>query len=146
MPQGALPYKYEEERKPAGMTALAGLPLYLDLACALRIPKSIDRHLSFRPSQGWTDSQMVLSLMLLAIAGGDCVDDLKVLEADEGFRRILEHVEPKSPSSRWRAGKLRPSLHPLRSSGTFLPFIRTMSLSGAARLFLVCRHLAASPG
>ena len=107
MPQGVLPYKYEEERKPAGMTALAGLPLYLDLACALRIPKSIDRHLSFRPSQGWTDSQMVLSLMLLAIAGGDCVDDLKILEADKGFRRILEHVEPKSPSSRWRAGKLR---------------------------------------
>jgi hypothetical protein len=107
MPQGILPYKYEEERKAAGMTSLAGLPLYLDLACALDIPKSINRHLDLRPSQGWTDSQMVLSLMLLAIAGGDCVDDLKVLDADEGFCRILERIEPEASSSRWRKGKPR---------------------------------------
>jgi hypothetical protein len=107
MPQGILPYKYEEERKAAGMTAFAGLPLYLDLACVLDIPKSINRHLNLRPSQGWTDSQMVLSLMLLAIAGGDCVDDLRVLEADEGFCRILEHMEPQVFPSRWRAGKPR---------------------------------------
>lgn len=107
MPQGNLPYKYEEERKTAGMTSLAGLPVYLDLACALGLPKSIDRHLHLRPTQGWTDRQMVLSLMLLALAGGDCVDDLKVLEADDGFRRILEHIEPKTPSSRWRTSKSR---------------------------------------
>jgi len=102
MPQGLLPYKYEEEKKPAGMTSLAGLPLYLDLAHALGLPKSIERHLTLRPSQGWTDAQMVLSLVLLALAGGDCVDDLKVLEGDEGFCRILEHIDPKD-SSRWRA-------------------------------------------
>ncbi len=107
MPQGVLPYKYEEGKKPAGMTSLAGLPLYLDLAFALGIPESINRHLTFHPSQGWTDSQMVLSLMLLALAGGDCVDDLKVLETDEGFCRILEHIEPKPSPSRWRAGKPR---------------------------------------
>jgi hypothetical protein len=107
MPQGILPYKYEEEKKPAGMTSLAGLPLYLDLAGALGLPESIGRHLTFRPSQGWTDSQMVLSLMLLALAGGDCVDDLKVLEADEGFCRILERIEPEASQSRWRAGKSR---------------------------------------
>jgi hypothetical protein len=102
MAQGLLPYKYEEEKKPAGMTSLAGLPLYLDLAFALGLPQSIERHLHLRPSQGWTDSRMVLSLVLLALAGGDCVDDLKVLEADEGFCRILERIEPKD-ASRWRA-------------------------------------------
>jgi hypothetical protein len=106
MAQGILPYKYEEEKKSAGMTALAGLPLYLDLACALDLPKRIDRHLHLRPSQGWTDSQMVLSLMLLALAGGDCVDDLKVLEADEGFCRVLERIEPQD-GSRWRIPKSR---------------------------------------
>ena len=107
MPQGILPYKYEEEKKPAGMTSLAGLPLYLDLAVALGMPKSIEDHLAFRPSQGWTDSQMVFSLVLLALAGGDCVDDLKILEADEGFRRILERIEPEASPLRWRAGKPR---------------------------------------
>ncbi len=107
MPQGNLPYKYEEEREQAGMTSLAGLPVYLDLAGALGLPKSIDRHLHLRPTQGWTDRQMVLSLMLLALAGGECVDDLKVLEADEGFRRILEHLEPEISSFRWRINKSR---------------------------------------
>jgi hypothetical protein len=107
MPQGILPYKYEEEKKPAGMTSLAGLPLYLDLAFALGIPQSIERHLTLRPSQGWTDSQMALSLMLLALAGGDCVDDMKILQADEGFCRVLERIEPCVSSTRWRTKKSR---------------------------------------
>lgn len=107
MPQGILPYKYEEEKKAGGMTSLAGLPLYLDLAFALGLPHSIDRHLALRPSQGWTDCQMVLSLVLLALAGGNCIDDLKVLHADEGFCRVLERVEPETSLSRWRRQKAR---------------------------------------
>jgi len=107
MPQGILPYKYEEEKRAAGMTSLAGLPLYLDLAVALGLPGSITHHLTLRPSQGWTDSQMVLSLVLLALAGGDCVDDLKILQSDEGFCRLLERIEPEVSSSRWRTGKSR---------------------------------------
>jgi hypothetical protein len=31
--------------------------------------------------------------VLLQLAGGDCVDDLRVLESDEGFRRIVQRVE-----------------------------------------------------
>jgi hypothetical protein len=107
MAQGILPYKYEEENKPAGMTSLAGLPLYLDLAHALKFSASIDRHLTLRPHQGWTDSQMVLSLVLLSLAGGDCVDDLKILQADEGFCRVLEGIQPQVSSSRWRMKKSR---------------------------------------
>jgi hypothetical protein len=107
MPQGLLPYKYEEEKNEADLTSLAGLPVYLDLAFALGLPESIGRHLMFRPSQGFTDAQMVLSLMLLSLAGGDCVDDLKILEADEGFCRVLERMEPEASSSRWRTGKSR---------------------------------------
>ena len=106
MPQGILPYKYEEENKKAGLTSLVGLPLYLDLAFALGLSRVVDRHLALRPTQGWTDSQMVLSLVLLALAGGDCVDDLKILEADEGFCRLLERIE-LGISSRFRAGKSR---------------------------------------
>ena len=35
MAQGILPFKYETEKSTTGMTALAGLPVYLDLAKAL---------------------------------------------------------------------------------------------------------------
>ncbi len=96
MAQGVLPYKYEEERSPGGMTALAGLPIYLDLASVLGMGECIRAHLHVRGSgQGWTDEQSVLSLMLLNLAGGDCVDDIKILEKDEGFSKVLGRVETK---------------------------------------------------
>ena len=76
------------------MTALAGLPVYLDLAEILGLSKSIQKHLKIRESgQGWTDSQIVLSLVLLNLAGGDCVDDIKKLEADDGFCEVLKKAE-----------------------------------------------------
>ena len=42
MAQGVLPFKYEEEIKDSGMTALAGLPVYLDLASAMRTYESVE--------------------------------------------------------------------------------------------------------
>ena len=103
MAQGVLPYKYEEERNPAGMTALAGLPIYLDLASVLGIGACIRAHLHVRESgQGWTDEQAVLSLILLNLAGGDCVDDMKILEKDEGFCKVLSRVETKGMTRKGR--------------------------------------------
>ena len=96
MAQGVLPYKYEQERNHAGMTAMAGLPMYLELASVLGVGDCIRTHLHVRKSeQGWTDEQAVLSLMLLNLAGGDSVDDIKILEKDEGFCKILGRVETK---------------------------------------------------
>jgi hypothetical protein len=94
MPQGILSYKYEEESRPSCMTALAGLPVYLDLASVLGLGDHIRAHLQVK-AQGWTDEQIVTSLVLLNLAGGDCVDDLKILEKDEGFCKILGRVETK---------------------------------------------------
>jgi len=116
MTQGVLPFKYEEEKTQTGMTALAGLPVYLDLAKVIGLSESIQKHLKIREnSQGWTDSQMVLSLVLLNLAGGDCVDDLKILEADEGFCEILRksemhgltRQERRALEQRWRQEKIR---------------------------------------
>lgn len=92
MAQGILPYKYEEERSDGGMTALAGLPIYLDLASVLGMGECIRTHLKVR-DEGWSDKQAVLSLVLLNLAGGDCVEDIKVLEKDAGFSKILGRVE-----------------------------------------------------
>jgi hypothetical protein len=102
MPQGVLSYKYEEERNDTGMTALAGLPVYLDLASVLGLGDHIRTHMQVRQGQGWTDEQVILSLVLLNLAGGDSVDDIKVLEKDEGFRRVLGRVETKGLSRRQR--------------------------------------------
>jgi hypothetical protein len=114
MPQGILPYKYEEEKNSTGMTAYAGLPVYLDLASVLNLGESIGSHLHVKV-QGWTDEQIVLTLILLNLAGGECVDDLRILEADEGFCRILRRIELKElprkerreMEKRWRKEKHR---------------------------------------
>ncbi len=96
MAQGVLPFKYEEEKKDTGMTALAGLPVYLDLAYRSGLLEAIRRHLQVREgSQGWTDEQIIVSLILLNLAGGDCIEDLRKLEGDEGFCRVLRRVELK---------------------------------------------------
>ena len=116
MTQGVLPFKYEEEKKDSGMTALAGLPVYLDLAKVIGLSKSIQQRLKIREKgQGWTDSQVVSSLVLLNIAGGSCVEDLKILEADEGFCEILCKSElhglrrkvRRALERRWRKEKKR---------------------------------------
>lgn len=93
MPHGVLPFQYDIDRRPMGITALAGLPLYLELAHVSGLVESIRKNLSVRKTQGWTDVQVVLSIVLLNLAGGECVDDLDVLERDEGFAGILRGAE-----------------------------------------------------
>ena len=109
MSQGVLGFKYEEEKRDTGMTGLAGLPVYLDLMHAMGLPELIGRHLQVK-QRGWTDAQMVLSLILLNIAGGDCVEDLGKVQKDDGFCRILRRVaqqgmkrlERREMERRWR--------------------------------------------
>ena len=94
MKQGVLPFQYEEEKSSTGMTALGGLPAYLDLARVAGLSRSIERHVRLREGgQGWSDSQVITSLVLLNLAGGDAVDDLRILEKDEGFCRVLRRAE-----------------------------------------------------
>jgi len=45
MAQGVLPYKYSEETMLSGLTALGGLPVYLDLAQVLGLTRSIRRNM-----------------------------------------------------------------------------------------------------
>jgi hypothetical protein len=102
MPQGILPYKYEEEKTASGMTALGGLPTYLDLAHVAGLSASIDRHLHIRGEQGYSDSQIIMPLVLLNLAGGDCVEDLRILEDDQGFSTLLHRIETHGLSRQQR--------------------------------------------
>lgn len=124
MPQGVLPFQYVEEQKSSGMTALAGLPLYLELAEVAGLPESIRQHLGLREhGQGWTDTQIVMALVLLNLAGGEAVEDLGVLEGDAGFCAVLRKVESHGHGrrqrrvleSRWRKEQRRsvPSISPV---------------------------------
>src|SRR3989304_10064711 len=89
--QGILPFRYEAEGTECGMTALAGLPAYLELGMVCGLSDSIRRHMKVwaERTQGWTDWEGVMALVLLNLANGSCVDDVRGLDGDEGFVRVL---------------------------------------------------------
>ena len=115
MAQGPLPFEYQPEENSTGLTSFAGLPLFLDLMFVMGFAAIIRERLNVRPTQGWSDTQHIVSLVCLHLAGGDCVEDLNQLQADEGFCHILEQVEGhglrarerSALSQRWRTGKSR---------------------------------------
>lgn len=117
MRQGMLSFRYESDPTESGMTALAGLPVYLEMAIVSGLADSIQRHLGVcdLKKQGWTDTQIVMSLILLNIAGGDCVDDLRILEKDAGLVKVLHGIgfsghprkERREQERRWRKEKRR---------------------------------------
>ena len=128
MKQGVLPIQYEQEKSSKGMTSLSGLVTYLELMHAAGLRSSIERHVGLRGGgQGWTDSQVVNSLILLNLAGGESVSDLDVLEKDAGFYRVLREVESygmrrrerRALENRWRGERRRSVPRSRRCSGTW---------------------------
>jgi hypothetical protein len=115
MSQGVLPYQYQASPRGCGLTALAGLPLYLDLIKASGLGAAVRAHLAVSGRQGWLDIQMVLSVLSLNLAGGDCLEDIERLQADQGFntvlraveRELLSREERRASAGRWRRERLR---------------------------------------
>lgn len=114
MTQGTLPFQYQIEKSESGLTAFAGLPLYIEMAMATGLCKKVEETLQTK-SRGWKDQQMIMSLILLNIAGGDCVDDIERLESDPGLRKLLLKAEThgmkrkarREYEKRWRKSKGR---------------------------------------
>ena len=111
MKQGLLAFQYEEEKSTTGMTALSGLMTYVELMHVAGLRSSVERRVGLRGGgQGWTDSQIITSLILLNLAGGESVMDLEVLEKDAGLCRVLRHAEThgmrrrerRALKARWR--------------------------------------------
>jgi hypothetical protein len=104
MTQGELAFKYEIDHQGAGMTGMGGIGPYLDLACRSGMVRSIERHVKAGGEQGWTDAESVLSLVMLNLAGGDCVEDMDRLESDKGFCRLFSKAVSHGLSRKGRRG------------------------------------------
>ena len=99
-----------------GATGLGGLGVYVEMAQAMGLRGWVERHVGVRAGgQGWRDSEVVMALVLLNLAGGESVGDVEVLEKDEGFCRILRQAEGygkglrerRGEGRRWRRGRRR---------------------------------------
>jgi len=107
MAQGELGFKYEVEHQGEGITGMGGIGPYLDMACRSGMVRSIERHVKARGEQGWTDAESVLSLVMLNLVGGDCVEDVDRLESDKGFCRLFSKAVSQGLSWKGRRGLKR---------------------------------------
>ena len=77
---------------------------YLKLLEASGLGESVDRHMGIRrQTQGWTGSLMVTSLILLNLARGESVDDLRILDKDYSTKSMnsdITHLESLRSVSR----------------------------------------------
>lgn len=116
-------YQYQLDKSHRKLTSFGGLPLYIDMAFKSGLCAKITKNLATK-TQGWSDLQAVLSLILLNIAGGDCIDDIERLQQDHGLATLLKSVdthgmtrkESQVHRKRWRKNKDRavPSASALR--------------------------------
>lgn len=114
MTQSALPFQYQSEKNDSGLTGFAGLPLYIELASQSGLIQHINQTIKTK-MRGWTDAEMIFSLILLNLAGGDCISDIVRLEQDAGFRTLLmrfathgmKRKERRVFEKRWRKAKSR---------------------------------------
>ncbi|GEM_PF-178613 len=85
-----LPFKIKTTPKELNVTAHGGLPLVLEVL-RTAVPRSNYKELAKALGyKGWKVlSRHAESLILLIVAGGDCLDDLKILRGDTALQRLL---------------------------------------------------------
>ena len=87
--QGILPFVIEQARR-ADVTARAGLPLVVETMRALGVPALAAAALPPPTRQrGFAPAQKLEALVTLLAAGGDRVEDVRVLAEDKGLEQLL---------------------------------------------------------
>ncbi|MDP6729657.1 MAG: IS1380 family transposase [SAR324 cluster bacterium] len=119
MTQNLLPFNYQIEKRSSDLTSFAGLPTYQELLHVTAAFRQIRRYLNIRShEQGFTDSQILASLILLQLVGGDSVDDIERLRGDDGFVRVVNKIslsglsrkERRRIERRWDRGQDIPAI------------------------------------
>lgn len=129
-----LPFTYLPNTHQGDLTGFAGLPLYHELMHRSGLSDVINTSLNLKV-RGWSDLELISSLIFLNIAGGDCISDIERLENDKGFNKLLtqfatlgmKRKERRAYEKRWRTEKSR-----------------SLPSNAAVHRFLSCFHNAAA--
>ena len=101
MSHGVLPYTVEVVARADTLTARAGLPLVLETMRALGLERVIGDAIRVRQLvSGYAEAEKVAALVRLLAAGGECLDDIAVLNADAGLARLLGRRLPGADTLR----------------------------------------------
>jgi hypothetical protein len=98
--QGKLSFEYEVVADKGQVTSYGGLPIVLDAMRALGVSESIKKHVRVRKRHSGHDEAKVIEALILTLAaGGECLDDLKMLGADKALLRLLGWESFPSPET-----------------------------------------------
>lgn len=98
--QGVLPYQYEAEPDGDEVTAWAGLPMIVEVMKQLGVERGAESLAVRERDSGFTASQMLTAFVLLLAAGGDCLDDVRMLSEDKALCALLGHQLPSADTLR----------------------------------------------
>ncbi len=83
------------------VTARGGLALVVEAMRALGVSPAIEQNVRIRQrARGSDEVAMIEALVMLLAAGGECLDDMAVLRADQGLWRLLEREVPSPDALR----------------------------------------------
>jgi hypothetical protein len=93
--QGLLPFRFEAAPRPMDLTAHAGLTLVAETLLVLGVDALVRDGLRLRIRQrGYAKFDKLQALILVQAAGGDCVEDVRVLARDAGLACLLHRRFP----------------------------------------------------
>ena len=100
--QGILPFVIEQAKRD-DITARAGLPLVVETMRALGLEEVAAKELG-RPKgqRGFAPPQKLEAIVTLIAAGGDRMEDIRILSQDKGIEKLLGEPFP-SPDEIGRA-------------------------------------------
>jgi len=83
------------------LTGLGGVPLLLQAARSLGLPRSIREHVRIKErDRGLDEASYVESFIVLNAVGGECLDDFDRLREDAGLPEMMGHDVPSPEAAR----------------------------------------------
>ena len=86
--QTVLPFKLEEGNRDDEMTGLAGLPLVYEFIQRSGLRKQIRKHLKLKEC-GWSEVELIETVVMLVAAGGEHLEDVRMLSSDKALQQLL---------------------------------------------------------
>ena len=84
--------KFKISTTKAAVTSFAGLPMVLGMGRSLGLEEALNALPLKERDRGYSPAKSIFSLMGLILAGGVALDDISLLQRDEGLRALWGSV------------------------------------------------------
>jgi hypothetical protein len=142
--QGILPFVFEAASRPMDLTARAGLALVSETMLALGLDDVVGSRLPLRERQrGYSEFDKLHAVVLVQAAGGECVEDVRILARDAGLGRLTDRPWPSPDALHDFLATFHdePQMAQRPPAGAWIP-AETAALRGLAEINTVLIHRA----